>query len=86
MWTYHNIDEAHTQGVEFNMVIDFTGRLKGKLGYTFVDSEDETTGKDLTYTPEHDVIVELNYKESRYLPNINLRGEYVGKRYCGNQK
>ena len=85
LWTYHNIEEAYTQGVEFNMVIDFTERLKGKMGYTFVDSEDETTGKDLTYTPEHDVIVELNYKESRYLPHINLRGEYVGKRYQNSE-
>ena len=85
LWSYHNIEKAHTQGVEFNMVIDFTEKLKGKLGYTFINSEDENTGKDLTYTPEHDVTVGLNYKESKWLPHINLRGEYVGERYQNSE-
>lgn len=80
-WHARNISEAYTQGIEFNIGMNFTGNLQGRLGYTFVDSEDEETGEDLSYTPEHDLNAELNYKESRYIPHINLRGEYVGKRY-----
>lgn len=80
-WKTRNIAKVHTQGIELNLGMIFTDNLKGSLGYTFVDSENEETGTDLSYTPNHELNIELNYKESEYLPHINLRGEYVGKRY-----
>ncbi|OPX38127.1 MAG: hypothetical protein B1H11_04990 [Desulfobacteraceae bacterium 4484_190.1] len=85
-WKTRNISKAHTQGIELNLGMAFTDNLKGSLGYTFVDSENEETETDLAYTPNHELKVELNYKESKYLPHINLRGEYVGKRYTSTTR
>jgi len=85
-WKTRNIAKVHTRGIELNLGMIFTDNLKGSLGYTFVDSENEETGTDLSYTPNHELNIELNYKKSEYLPHINLRGEYVGKRYTSTDR
>jgi outer membrane receptor for ferrienterochelin and colicins len=85
-WKTRNISKAYTQGIEFNLGMIFTNNLKGSLGYAFLDSENEETGTDLAYTPDHKLNAELDYKGSKYLPHINLRGEYVGKRYTSTDR
>jgi len=85
-WRTQNIAKAYTQGIELSLGMVFTNDLRGSLGYTFVDSENEETGTDLAYTPNHELYIELNYKESEYLPHINLRGKYVGKRYTSTDQ
>jgi vitamin B12 transporter len=78
-YSYMNIAEARTQGIEifthFNPAAYFTGRL----WYTYTDTEDETTGEDLLRRPRHKFGLSgnVNYPEKL---NITPSIVYVGKR------
>jgi outer membrane receptor for ferrienterochelin and colicins len=78
---WENIVEVTTQGIEFNLASQIMDNLTGKLGYTFLDTEDESTGKELTYKPNHKLSLELGYKVSKIDLNMNLESEYIGRRY-----
>ncbi len=76
-----NIGKVRTQGGEFEVIIQFTDNLSGRLGYYFLDTEDRETGKELIYDPEHMANFVLDYRVPGFGLGINLRGEYVGERY-----
>ena len=76
-----NIGKVRTQGGEFEVIIQFTDNLSGRLGYYFLDTEDRETGKELIYDPEHMANFVLDYRVPDFGLGINLRGEYVGERY-----
>ena len=76
-----NIGKVRTQGGEFEVIIQFTDNLSGRLGYYFLDTEDRETGKELIYDPEHMANFVLDYRVPDFGLSINLRGEYVGERY-----
>lgn len=78
---WENIDEATTQGVEVSLVSRFMDNLTAKLGYTFLDTEDEATGKELVERAKHKVDLELDLDIPQLGLNFNLAGQYVGKRY-----
>ena len=76
-----NIGKVRTQGGEFEVIIQFTDNLSGRLGYYFLDTEDRETGKELIYDPEHMANLVFDYRIPDFGLGINLRGEYVGERY-----
>ena len=76
-----NIARVHTQGLELGLLQQLTDNLSGQLGYSFLDTEDEETGEELTYEPKHIAMLVFNWKVPDYGLGINLRGEYIGKRY-----
>jgi len=78
---YYNIGEAFTQGIELNLASQIMDNLSGRFGYTFLDTEDKITGKELTYKPKHTLYFEFDWKISGLGLGINLNGRYIGKRY-----
>ncbi|HDH99236.1 MAG TPA: TonB-dependent receptor, partial [bacterium] len=70
-----------TQGIEVNIISQLMDNLTGKLGYTYLDTEDEKTGKELTNRPKHKLDLELNWRIAEFGLNLNLSGQYVGRRY-----
>jgi outer membrane receptor for ferrienterochelin and colicins len=78
--SYYNVDEATTQGLEvsakFNLR-DFTVNCS----YTYTDSENNETGMNLPYVPEHSFALTPSYTYDPY--GIRFSGvlSYTGKQY-----
>lgn len=76
-----NIKEAHTQGVE----VGVSGRVQGvqefawQLSYGYLDAEDDTTGEQLAYNPEHTVKAGLSYRVGRF--SVDVLAQAVADRY-----
>jgi outer membrane receptor for ferrienterochelin and colicins len=78
---WENVDEAMTQGFEIDLSTQILDTLNAKLGYTFLNTEDKTTGNELTYKPKHRLSLEIGYQLPAIGLFMNLEGEYIGKRY-----
>ncbi len=78
---WENIDEAMTQGVELSLAARLTPNFTARAGYTYLDTEDGSLHKDLTYKPKHKATVEVNRRFPKIGLNINVAGEYIGRRY-----
>ena len=65
LYIYENVDEATVQGVEVTAQLFLNDSFSVSGGYAFTDSENESTGKELTYTPEHQFNISTAYE---YLP------------------
>ncbi|MCI5143226.1 MAG: TonB-dependent receptor, partial [Candidatus Electrothrix sp. ATG1] len=63
--TYHNVEEAFTQGVELLSRFDHED-FSLTLAYTYTDSENNETGMNLTYVPEHSFSLTPAYTYSPY--------------------
>ncbi len=79
--TYENVEEAYTQGIEIN--------LKGKprpwfqlnLSYTYLDTENKDTHKDLPYCPQHTLGLRLGFK-TPYGLLLEFGTQYVDEVYA----
>ena len=76
---YRNIAAAATQGVEVSLSVQPLKELALRLGYTYTDTEDKTTGERLLRRPRHKIAFDADY---RFLEkgNVNLGIVYVAKR------
>ncbi len=57
---YVNIDSATLQGFECELSRDITQNYSIRIGYSYLDTEDESTGEELENRPRHTVNVRLN--------------------------
>jgi len=78
---WKNIGEVTTQGVELDITTTIMDGLTGKMGYTFLKTEDKETGRELPYRPRHKLTLETNLRIPKVCFDINFSGEYTGKRY-----
>lgn len=80
-----NIDEAMTQGLELGLTFRppfrYLKNLTATLGYTYLDTEDKTLHKELTYRPNHKIDVQLKYNIPAFAFETILEVEYIGRRY-----
>ncbi len=74
--TYDNVKEAMTQGVTIGMKYYFTDYLLASLGYTYLDTEDKDTGKDLPYTVSHKITPRIQYNNEEMGLTIQVSGDY----------
>ncbi len=78
---WDNVNEAMTQGMEFSVASQPLDALTLKLGYTYLQTEDKETGKELTYKPQH----KLDFSAGYRIPFIDVllvaEAEYVGERF-----
>ncbi|MBW1689399.1 MAG: TonB-dependent receptor [Deltaproteobacteria bacterium] len=76
-----NIAKAYTHGAEagFKAII-FKG-LSVNLGYTYLDTEDRETHKELTYCPRHSLTGQVIYEYKPWGLTFNMGSQYVGKMY-----
>ena len=80
--TFKNARKAYTQGIEvalrWTLIPDL---LTLKAGYTYTDTKDRDTDKDLPFVPRHNLAGHIFF---RYLPlglSLDLGLQYVGKMY-----
>jgi len=78
---WSNINQAITQGAELNLVSQITDNISARLGYTFLNTEDKKTGKQLTYKPREKLFFEFVEEIPQIGLLINLDGRFIGKRY-----
>ncbi|MCD4812446.1 TonB-dependent receptor [bacterium] len=76
-----NVDAVMTQGMEFSVAGQPLDDLNFRLGYTYLQTEDKETGKELTCKPQH----KLDFSASYRIPFIDVllvaEAEYVGERF-----
>ncbi len=75
-YSYKNIEEAMTQGVEVEMKYYMTDSITGGLGYTYLDTEDEATGEELLDTVRHKISPMVRYNNENMGFTFEVRGDY----------
>ena len=79
--TYENVEEAYSQGVELAALWRPLKILRLDLSYTYLDTENKDTKKDLPYSPRHT----LGIRGSLFLPegwSLHLGTQYVDEAYA----
>ena len=79
-WMPQNVAEAEINGVETTLALRPTADLDLRLGYTYTDHEDATTGAELARRPRHRYSASANYRFIERA-NVNLSVIHVGRRY-----
>jgi outer membrane receptor for ferrienterochelin and colicins len=79
-YTFENISDATTQGLELSVGYDFASGIGLDLNWYELDTENDQTGLDLEFNPERQVSATLSYKTDRF--NIWTMGKNVGKQYA----
>lgn len=77
---YENVSSAMTQGAEFIIKVVPLKGLTFSAGYTFVDTENKDTGRDLLNRAKHFGNFSLAYYLSNLALNTNLRAKFTGKK------
>jgi outer membrane receptor for ferrienterochelin and colicins len=77
---WENADEGMTQGLELSLRTQLSKTLYVNIGYTLLDTESKTTGKELPFDPKNSFNLGLNW-QARPNWQFSLSGLYVGKRY-----
>lgn len=78
-YSYRNIAEAYTQGVEVDLKLYLTDNILATLGYTYLDTEDKETGEELRDAPSHRITPGLRYHNKDIGLMAEVRGEYEGR-------
>ncbi len=76
-----NVGDAVVQGAELSLTGRLTKTLTTRIGYTYLDTEDKATGRDLTYRATDKASLEFNQQFPSIGLNVNIAGEYIGERY-----
>ncbi len=79
--SYENVAKARTQGVEIGLKAIIVKGLSASLSYTYLDTEDLESHKELTYCPRHNLTGHLVYEYRPWGLTFNISGQYVSKMY-----
>ncbi len=79
-YTSENLENVDIKGAELAFGYDFNDSFDLGFNLTYLKTEDETTGKELIFTPDISASLNANYKFS---PNLstNLMLRYIGEQY-----
>ena len=77
---FENIDKAETQGVEIRAQADINDQLTVFGNYTYLETEDKSTGDPLLRRPKHSGGLNLNFNPENSL-QLNLGITFVGERF-----
>lgn len=83
-YTSENLDKVNINGVELNLDYKFNNSFDAGFNLTYLDTEDKSTNKELSYTPNLTMALNLNYKIIDPL-SINTNIRYIGRQYEDNQ-
>lgn len=80
---YENVDEARIKGVELGMTLQFTDSVDLSANYTYLDTEDLSTGDELEYRAKHsgNILLSWHFKPES---TIRWRSEFIGQQYAGD--
>jgi len=79
-WTYNNVAKAHSQGLELTTAVQPLDELSLRFAYTYMETEDDSTGKELVRRPQNKLSFDANYTFLKKT-NLSLGLVYVGSRY-----
>ncbi|WP_368028661.1 TonB-dependent receptor plug domain-containing protein [Arcobacter sp. s6] len=82
-YTSENIDQVDIKGAEVSFDYDLNKDIDLGLNATYLKTEDESTKKELTYTPDISASFNINYKITNDL-NTNLMLRYIGEQYTNS--
>ena len=74
-----NVGRARTRGFEASWRQEVSAKLDVDAGYTYLEGEDRTTGKDLLRRPRHRAFVGLTWQPVHALA-VSPRATFVGRR------
>jgi outer membrane receptor for ferrienterochelin and colicins len=77
---WYNIGKARTSGAEFGLEALLSEKLKGTLGYTYLQTENVETGQELVERPRDLITAKLDWG-APYGFQVQLTGIYTGERY-----
>lgn len=80
-YTYQNLDEVKSQGVEFYGKAHLLSWLAVDFSWTYTDAQDQSTDKDLAYNPHDKGTLGVRLPLFGDRLNIRVWGLYVGDRY-----
>ena len=83
IFTYKNINKAMTQGLELTAHYDVTESIQLNGAYTYLDTEDKSTGKELEDRPDHQANVRVTWYATDYVDTF-LRVNYTGEALIDN--
>ncbi|AXH15984.1 TonB-dependent receptor [Malaciobacter mytili LMG 24559] len=83
-YTSENLDKVEINGLELRLDYDFNEYFNTNFHLTYLDTEDKTLNKELTFTPEVSAYLGLDYKISNNL-KTNLSFRYIGEQYTNSQ-
>ncbi len=86
MYTYENLNEAYTRGMEWDMTIRMFTYFRLTGGYSFLETEDVNTGKSFYNRPKHSARVKFDWDFSEFGFSGNVRWRYIGERLVVNIK
>ena len=84
IYVLKNYKDVRTQGLEVSVSNQFPYHLHGTVGYSFWDTENKETGKELTYSPKHMMKVTMGWR-GPYGIGTGLRIQYVSSRYTDDE-
>ena len=79
-YTFQNVNEAQTKGIELNINYDFTDKFSSGLSWSELRTENKTSGKDLEFNPQRTISLNLDYQISSNLL-IASKVSYIGEQY-----
>jgi outer membrane receptor for ferrienterochelin and colicins len=79
--SYENVEKAWTQGVEFMCRARLAGTLEVTMAYTYTQTENKDTGKELTYVPDHSFSLRPSYEFEDLQVGISAGIAYTGRQY-----
>lgn len=84
MYTYENLDEAYTRGMELDMTLRFLTYFRLTGGYSFLQTKDLATGQSFFNRPRHSARVKFDWDFSEFGFSGNVRWRYIGERRVVN--
>ena len=79
-FTYVNIEKANMKGIELEIEYDLNNKHTISTNYTYLKTEDESTGKELIYKPKHTMNIGLS-SEFDYGISSYISANYLGSQY-----
>jgi outer membrane receptor for ferrienterochelin and colicins len=78
---YENVEKGWTQGLEFIGSARLTPALELAIAYTYTQTENEESGNELTYVPEHSFSLRPSYSWEEVGLGISAGLYYIGRQY-----
>lgn len=79
-YTFENVANANTQGVELSVGYNILDDLYGGLFWTELRTENEESSEDLEFNPNRTVTANIDYQIFPAL-NLSVIGTYIGEQY-----
>lgn len=84
-YKYLNVEKANMKGLELEIEYNFNDNHTITTNYTYLETEDETTGKELLFKPKNTINVGLS-SEFDYGISSYLSANYLGTQYDSSDK